>query len=277
MAEFYLPDNLTEPVINDKGNRSEDYDSCSICFAQKLFPWNELRLKNCELDHRYCLDCIKESMSTGVSNLWGFCPGEDENGKSCPALATRSEMEFCGMEKEIIYSVLERTISEMLEAIEGWHPCDIPGCIGGRSNVRHRYFRCRLCSSMVAFNNDDIMSDPLIDTGLLKGLSTRGNLTFRECYHCAATYEASGRGVNFKCASCRLEFHSTYGRQAAWNQPADTDQRQRYVPKEKGRLWSLGVFKDDKGKPLRLGQELNDAQVDEVVRRANIKLEEYGE
>lgn len=278
MSQFYLPDDIGEPKVDDQGNKSVNYESCPICFVQKLFPWNELKLTKCAHEsHRFCLDCISGSMSTGHPNLWGVCPGE-VHGDSCQAIATRRDMELCGMETEKIYNILERTITERLRNIEGWKVCNAPGCIGGRSKVKLKYYRCRLCTNMVTLDGGE--SDPTIDIKLLQGLDVsavkRGNGVFRECYHCAASYEKGNACSTLTCGHCKQSFSMSYGTDKITHRFDEQGiQAQHYVPKKEGKLWNLGVFKDKKGKPLKLGQLLTDAETQEVIRRATLKLTEY--
>ena len=278
LAHHYLPDDMREPKINDQGNKSENYDSCPICFVQKLFPWNELKLKNCKHDHRFCLDCVKDSMSMGT-NLWGVCPGELEGGQSCNAEATRRDMELCGIEKQKIFNILEKAVTTRLTSIEGWQSCDVPGCIGGRSNIKNKkFYRCRLCSNMVTLDGGE--SDPTIEIKLLQGLDVseakRGNGVYRECYHCASSYEKGNACSTLSCPVCKKVFSMSYGSDKITHRFDETGiQAQHYVPKKEGTLWRLGVFKDKKGRPLKLGELLNDAQVQEVLRRAKLKLREY--
>ena len=278
MAQHYLPDDTREPKINDQGNKSENYDACPICFVQKLFPWNELKLRNCKHDHHFCLDCMKDSMSMG-SNLWGVCPGELAGGEACGAEATRRDMELCGIEREKIYNILEKAVTSRLTSIEGWQSCDVPGCIGGRSNIKNKkFYRCRLCSNMVTLDGGE--SDPTIEIKLLQGLDVseakRGNGVFRECYHCASSYEKGNACSTLSCPVCKKTFSMSYGSEKITHRFDETGiQAQHYVPKKEGTLWRLGVFKDKKGRPLKLGQLLTDAEVQEVLRRAKLKLREY--
>jgi len=274
MHHHLYPDSTKPPVLYD--NQKVGYETCQMCLVRKLQPWNELKLDACKRNHHYCRWCMKDSMSSAISR--GCCPGRDENNNECGAKATRREMELAGVERDIIYSVMEDRIRDHFNSLDDWNPCDAPGCIGGRSNVKKKFYTCRLCTKMVT--EDGGASDPTIPRRLLQGLDgttvMRGEGVFRECYHCATRYEKGNACSTITCAQCKQQFNMTFGNEQMTHR---FDEQgigpQRYVPLKEGLLWKLGVFKDRKGKPLQLGQSLTEAQAAEVVRRAKLKLPEF--
>eukprot|EP00924_Labyrinthula_sp_SR-Ha-C_P001129 snap_masked-scaffold_7-processed-gene-14.24-mRNA-1 protein AED:1.00 eAED:1.00 QI:0/0/0/0/1/1/2/0/1155 len=165
MSHFLLPDSTKEPEIYKRVGST--YEGCDACFVQKLQPWNELKLGKCKYNHRYCRNCMKESMSAGDNLFRGICPGIRDDGGPCPALATRREMEMANMDRDVIYNIIAVRVDDFLNKIPGWERCDAPGCIGGKGGVTKSFFTCVLCKKMVA--KDGGMSDPTVEMRLLKG------------------------------------------------------------------------------------------------------------
>lgn len=268
MSHFFLRDSKAEP--NLVGTKELGYETCPSCFVQKLQPWNELSLESCSHNHMFCRGCLKESMSMGSQDMWGKCPGATDDG-ACTAIASRREMEMSGMSTDKVYNILRVRIMRNLEELEGWRACTDENCIGGRAKVKRAYFSCRLCERMVTEDGGE--SDPTVKLRLLKGLDgnsvARGEGVFRECFHCAVPYEKGNACSTITCAVCRKNFSMTWGDKNVNHQFEDNGVGpQRYVPKKPGNLWKLGVFKDRKGNPLKLGQQLSEAETAEVVRRA---------
>jgi len=306
MSHFFKPDLLSQPTIfhaqktvffspsNSQKDLDENYTVCGMCLSQLLQPWNELKLTYCDKGHHFCRNCMKTSLTT-PGRLWGQCPGIN-----CKVMATRRDLELAGVDREKIQNILTKYVTNGLhdasqlksedatktgprplsrgafETRRQWFPCNIPGCIGGKYDVKSRYFTCTLCHTIVSLDEHGT-SDPAIEKKLLTGLASssavRGEGLYRECYHCAVLFEKGDACSTMTCSNCKNSFNLAYG-------PAKLDDhrfedaidQQRYIPKVEGRLWKLGVFAG-----FKLGQTLSKGESDTVIKQANDILSEYDE
>ena len=277
-AQYFWPDATKKPEFYRR--KSPGYETCPLCLVQKLQPWNQITLQSCNKKHRFCRECLRDSVSTPYLHLWGKCPGVTLSGEGCSALATRSEMELAGIDSETIYNILRTRIVSKLSNISGWNPCGMPDCVGGNTKVLNGRIFCLLCETSTSQKGTP--EDQLLNIRLLQGLfeSTvfRGEGILRECYWCAAPYEKGDGCATMKCFRCLQKFNFSWGPDRLDEEYEDEGVgAQRYVPNLPGRLWQLGVFKDSNGVPLKLGKNLSEEETNEVLRRAQSVIKQLSD
>jgi len=207
-------------------------------------------------------------------------------------MATRRDLELAGVEKHKILNILtkyvtdgfqfcasseysEQTKAEGAEESRQWFSCNIPGCVGGKYDVKGRYFTCTLCNTIVSLDGDR-SNDPAIEKKLLAGLDSssavRGEGVYRECYHCAVIFEKGDACSSMTCSNCKNSFNLTFGPAKLDEHRFESDgiDQQRYVPIVEGRLWKLGVYSG-----FKKGQNLTKEESNAIVKKAREVLHKY--
>eukprot|EP00924_Labyrinthula_sp_SR-Ha-C_P005271 snap_masked-scaffold_1-processed-gene-26.20-mRNA-1 protein AED:1.00 eAED:1.00 QI:0/0/0/0/1/1/4/0/1182 len=247
------------------------FTHCAICL-ENFSDLESFQLARCRNEkHIYCTDCLKQSLVTS-GHLWGRCPGE-----GCEAEATRRDLEFLEVPSRTIFDILIKRASKLLNGIEHFESCNIPGCLGGNLifDSSQAYFSCLICKALTS-RLPVAVDGPEICLKLLNGLQgsecRRGQGVYRECYHCAAVFEKGDACSSMTCANCNKSFNLTRGNMdLTFHVFEDFGiAAQRYVPKKEGTLWRLGIYEG-----LKPGQTLEDNELKLVLQRASKIAEKY--